>query len=558
MSFWETILKGIGVRIGLTIIIISSFVIAVTTIEGVRRVKNETTNEILDFTQNMQTVIDTALCDAMLRNDPGSIQNVLNKTGTIPQVQRISVLATTGGTYLSSDSLYVGKMQYEEEIEEIKRTGQPYLKIVQEEGLVIKAIIPIDNESGCQICHGNEPVLGYLGMNVSAEKIKEEVKMGIRRLVQRGVIQVSAVLFAITFSFLFFFQGKVNKLLSLALDFARKGDLGVKFATKGGDEIAHISRAIQRIVDYTKEMGTVSQEIAQGNLSVEVKPRSDRDIFAHSFQEMVYNLRSLVEEIRSSAARVADASKSFTSVTDQSTQTMSQLANGISQISKASTQVSQAAQTASLSAQQTLTSADSGKDALEKVVSKMSVIRSTAENMAGVIEELGERSGQVGEIVKVITRIADQTNLLSLNAAIEAARAGEAGRGFAVVADEVRKLAEDSANSAAKIANLITEIQEKTVKAVEMTMETNKEVKEGVIVTAESEKKFSEILQSAQSIANQVESIAAAAEETAASTEESSSASEEQVAGIEELSASAQNLLQTAEQLRELVTRFKV
>jgi methyl-accepting chemotaxis protein len=348
------------------------------------------------------------------------------------------------------------------------------------------------------------------------------------------------------------------RLLNKAERVRFKADLTVDFSSQGGDEIAHLSRAFQRVMEYFHEMAEASRQLAQGNLKVEVKPRSEKDIFAHSFQEMVYNLRSLVEEIRSGASKVAEASKSFTSVTDQSTATMSQLAGSVSQISKAATQVSQAAQTASLAAQQTLTSANTGKDTLEKAVSKMSVIRSTADSTAQVIEELGEHSGQVGDIVKVITRIADQTNLLSLNAAIEAARAGEAGRGFAVVADEVRKLAEDSANSAAKISQLVGEIQEKTVKAVEMTNQTTKEVKEGVIITSESEKKFFEIVQAAQNIANQIESIAAAAEETAASTEESSAASEEQAAGIEELSASAQNLLHTAQQLDELVSRFHI
>ncbi len=357
---------------------------------------------------------------------------------------------------------------------------------------------------------------------------------------------------------LFCVEIPLMKLLDKAEKVRFKGDLTVDFSAPGGDEIAHLSRAFKRIIQYFHDMEEVARNIARGNLKVEIKPLSDKDIFARSFQDMVGNLRSLVEEIRSGASKLAEASKSFTSVTDQSTATMSQLASSVSQISKAATQVSQAAQNASLAAQQTLTSANSGKDTLEKAVTKMSVIRSTADNTSEVIEELGERSGQVGDIVKVITRIADQTNLLSLNAAIEAARAGEAGRGFAVVADEVRKLAEDSANSAAKISQLLGEIQEKTVRAVEMTNQTAKEVKDGVITTSESEKKFFEIVQAAQNIANQIESIAAAAEETAASTEESSAASEEQVAGIEELSASAQNLAHTAEQLKELVSRFQV
>jgi len=381
--------------------------------------------------------------------------------------------------------------------------------------------------------------------------------------VEKGTLQVTGVtvfIFGIVSLVSMFMSAEIPviRLLDKAEKVRFKGDLTVDFSHTGGDEIAHLSRAFQRVMEYFGEMAKVAENIAQGNLKVEVKPRSDKDIFALSFQEMVYNLRNLIQEIHSGAVKVTDASKSFTSVTDQSTQTMSQLANSVSQISKAATQVSQAGQVSSTSAQQTLSSAQAGKEILEKVVSKMATINSTAEDTAQIIEELGERSGQIGDIIKVITRIADQTNLLSLNAAIEAARAGEAGRGFAVVADEIRKLAEDSANSAARIAQLISEIQNKTGNAVQMIAQTTKQIKEGVVISSESEKKFLEIVQAAQNIANQIESIAAAAEETAASTEESSAASEEQVAGIEELSASAQNLLHTAQHLDELVSRFHI
>ncbi len=560
MQLKEILFQGIGIKVGAVIVLLSVGITIPYIYLDSKRIKNETVGEINNFAQNIATVVGTALHDAMLRNDTASTENILRKTATIPQVERISILSPEGKTYLSSASGFAGRMQNREEIAEVNQRGESFRHLTEESPgeLLVKQVTPILNEPACQTCHGSEKVIGYLAINISAKEVPLAVRAGVKRILATGTIQGIVMLGGLALGILLYFQPKIMRSIFSAQNFVRRGDLTVKFDTQGGDELAHLNRAIQRMVDYTKEMGTIAQEIAQGNLIVEVKPRSEKDVFAHSFQEMIYNLRSLVEEIRSGASKLAEAAKSFTSVTDQSTATMSQLASSVSQISKAATQVSQAAQNASLAAQQTLTSANSGKDTLEKAVTKMSVIRSTADNTSEVIEELGERSGQVGDIVKVITRIADQTNLLSLNAAIEAARAGEAGRGFAVVADEVRKLAEDSANSAAKISQLLGEIQEKTVRAVEMTNQTAKEVKDGVITTSESEKKFFEIVQAAQNIANQIESIAAAAEETAASTEESSAASEEQVAGIEELSASAQNLAHTAEQLRELVTKFKV
>jgi len=399
--------------------------------------------------------------------------------------------------------------------------------------------------------------LGEIALGFTDFRIKNAIRQVISKSVLLGILGM--VILSIVIAI--FTSNTISKPLKKVMEIARNiadGDLSQeKIKVKSRDEIGQLADVFNRMVETLSELAKIAKQIAAGDLTAVINARSEKDVLSYTFQNMLNDLRSLVGEIHSGAAKVADASKGFTSVTDQSTVTMSQLANSVSQISEAATQVSQSAQAASSSSQQALSSANTGKDILEKTVSKMSVIRSTADSLAEVIEELGERSGQIGEIAKLITRIADQTNLLSLNAAIEAARAGEAGRGFAVVADEVRKLADDSAKSAAKISQLISEIREKTVKAVEMTNQTTKEVKEGVIVTSESEKKFFEIVQSAQNIANQVESISSAAEETAASTEESSAASEEQVAAIQELSASAQNLLRTAEHLDELVSKFR-
>ncbi len=399
--------------------------------------------------------------------------------------------------------------------------------------------------------------LGEIAFGFTDFRIKNTIHQVISKSVLFGFLGmvVLATIIAI------FTGNTISKPLKKVMGIAQNiadGDLSQeKIEVKSRDEIGQLADVFNRMVETLSGLAEVAKKIAAGDLTAAINPRSEKDVLSHTFQNMLNDLRGLVGEIHSGAAKVADASKGFTSVTEESTATMSQLASSVSQIAKAASQVSQSAQDASSSSHQALSSANAGKDTLEKTVTKMSAIRSTTDSLAEVIEELGERSGQIGEIAKLITRIADQTNLLSLNAAIEAARAGEAGRGFAVVADEVRKLAEDSAKSAAKISQLISEIQEKTVKAVEMTNQTTKEVKEGVIVTSESEKKFFEIVQSAQNIANQVESISSAAEETAASTEESSAASEEQVAAIQELSASAQNLLKTAEHLDELVSKFR-
>ncbi|MCX5689883.1 MAG: methyl-accepting chemotaxis protein, partial [Planctomycetota bacterium] len=214
---------------------------------------------------------------------------------------------------------------------------------------------------------------------------------------------------------------------------------------------------------------------------------------------------------------------------------------------------------------------DSGKAATEggqvvqETIQGMRAIAEAVTAGASSVQELGRRGEQIGEIIKVINDIADQTNLLALNAAIEAARAGEHGRGFAVVADEVRKLADRTTNATEEIAQSIQAIQQETQGAVaKMNMGTS-QVEVGVGRATKAGESLRAIVSSAEDVALMIRSIAAAAEEQSAAGEQVSrsiqginSVTSETANGAEQAAQAAADLSAKAESLRGLVSSFRL
>jgi methyl-accepting chemotaxis protein len=216
---------------------------------------------------------------------------------------------------------------------------------------------------------------------------------------------------------------------------------------------------------------------------------------------------------------------------------------------------------------------------VENTIKKMQEIQKVVVESAKVIESLGKRSEEIGEIVSVITNISDQTNLLALNAAIEAARAGDQGRGFAVVAEEVKNLAEDSREAAERIAKMIKEVQSETARAVEGMQRGTKETAEGMEQVEVTGKAFREISgmagqfeetmngfktemktqkDGATKAAKAIDGIASVAEETASASEESAASTEELTASMEDMTARAQALSEMAVNLQRIASQFKI
>jgi len=357
-----------------------------------------------------------------------------------------------------------------------------------------------------------------------------------------------------------------------------------------------ISRPLHAITDNVKK-------IAEGDLRVQevvVKNKDEIGQLAASFNAMVTNLRFIVDSVRKSAIELSANSSEMAASAEEITSTVEDVANNmhsvaqeaqkgnevVAESSKVMLELSSLIQTAKSKAvsaadnsKLTLEAAAKGRETISQTVASMKNIQDKTVEAKRQIEKLDQYSQEIGLITTTITNLANQTNLLALNAAIEAARAGEAGRGFAVVADEVRKLAEQSTQGAAEVAALVAKILENTSTVVEVTEQSRLEVDKGVSsvnlagealenilsavnhsvtditdivqVTDDEVASSEKIVEIIQYLAQTIEKMSDNAQYVAASTEE-------MIASMETIAASTEESSGVATELEIQVDKFKL
>ncbi len=327
-----------------------------------------------------------------------------------------------------------------------------------------------------------------------------------------------------------------------------------------------VTKPVNAMIDRLKR-------IAQGDLTqrVEVKRQDEFGEMAQCFNTSIEQLHNVIVEVGSATGSVASAATQIAVSSDEMAQGMSEQDQQVTQISAAIEQMSASVvEVAKKSADAANNASESGKVAQEggKVVNEtiegMRAISDAVSAGAASVSELGKRGEQIGQIIEVINDIADQTNLLALNAAIEAARAGEHGRGFAVVADEVRKLADRTTKATEEIGDSIKAIQTETTEAVDRMNAGTEQVMVGVESATQAGQSLQQIVNSAQEVAGMIQSIAAAAEQQSAASEEVSRSIQSVSAvtrhaneGANQSTQAAKQLSVRAEQLQSLISRFK-
>jgi methyl-accepting chemotaxis protein len=383
---------------------------------------------------------------------------------------------------------------------------------------------------------------------------------------------IGGILAVICIAFIFIFSRSIGANIKKAADVADKlaiGDTLQKVNIQSGDETGRMGKSLGNVVTYLSDMSQAADRIAQGDLTVMVEPKSEKDTLGNSFVKMITNLRQLVKKVDENAVSMASASSQLASASEQSGSATDQIANvsqqvakgseeqtkgiaevndaigqlgkAIEQVSTGSTeqakaveqatnivqQVSSAAEHTATSAQEAANSATQAADVakqgsatVEKTIEGIRKINVSMQDVAKRVSELGKHSEEIGGMIAVIDDIAAQTNLLALNAAIEAARAGEQGRGFAVVADEVKKLAERTAKETKEIASVVGSVQKGVNESIKASLEGAKQAEEGSNLANEAGTALGQILDSINSMTSQIEQISAAAEQLSASANE--------------------------------------
>mgnify|MGYP003591050409 CR=1 FL=1 len=330
------------------------------------------------------------------------------------------------------------------------------------------------------------------------------------------------------------------------------------------------------IVQPLHKMIAVMRDIAEGegdltkNINLTSKDELGElskwfDMFMDNIQEDVTNIGKSTQQIAAAAEQLHSTAAQISAGAEEVADQSEKVAIASEQMSASSSEIASSCGAAADGSREANSAAVLGAKVVDDTISMMNSIAARVKETATTVERLGSRSEQIGVIAGTIQEIADQTNLLALNAAIEAARAGEQGRGFAVVADEVRKLAERTRKATTEISEMIRTIQTETQGAVEAMELGVREVTQGSDKAAESGQALSQILEQINGVTSQINQVAKAAEEQTAATHEISQ-NMHQINGImartstgaNETTLAADQLSDLANELNRIVSQFKV
>jgi methyl-accepting chemotaxis protein len=396
------------------------------------------------------------------------------------------------------------------------------------------------------------------------------------RFTRNLIITIGIIFLLLASGFFYFFARSLTLPLVNVVEAAQKiagGDLAVEVTSEARqDEIGSLARAFTLMIQSLREKAQIAEKIAASDLTVKVTPLSDADTLGNAFATMVEKLRSQIQGVIEGVNVLASAGSEIMASVSQLTSGAAETATSVSETTTTVEEVKQTADVTNQKAkhvselgQRTLEISRTGLKSIEDTVNGMNRIREQMESIADMVVRLSEQSQAIGEIIATVNDIAEQSNLLAVNASIEAAKAGEQGKGFAVVAQEIRSLAAQSKQATTQVRNILFDVQKAIGSAVMATERGSKAVEEGVKLSTQAGESIDVLAESVTEATNAAIQIAASSQQQLVGMDQVVSAMEniressiQMASSTKQTEKTAHDLHNLGQRLQEIVKLYKV
>jgi methyl-accepting chemotaxis protein len=569
---------GIKIAIGFVIILIMFIIVSIVTIQNTKRLHDAAVH--VDHTYNVLEKIEKVSSD--LKD---------------AEIGQRGYLITGMQNYLEPYNAALGALQ--EDMDSLQKvTTNPYLQsrinelrsLVTDKLAELKQTINLRRNTGFEAAL--EMVLTDSGKNtmddirvVLSDMTNEENRLLEERnpVIEKSSDSANATVIWITIAacvivilliiyFTRIIAFPIRKLSAIAERIA-SGDLtGKVIETNRKDEIGIMVKSFDLMNKSVLDMTRLSEKIADGDLTVKITPRSEKDSLGKALATMAKNFKKQINDIR-------EGINVLSSSTSEIMASVSQLASGSAEtatsVNETTSTIEEIKQTAEVSNQKATEVADSaqkislisqdGKKSVQETIEGMNKIKKQMESIAGIVVRLSDQSQSIGEIASSVNDLAEQSNLLAVNAAIEAAKAGEQGKGFVVVAQEIKNLAERSKESTIQIRNILSDIQKAISSAVMATEQGGKVIDEGLELSSTSSEVITTLATSVEQASQANLQIAASSQQQVVGMDQVTSAMEsikeaslQTAASTKQAESSVTDLHKLGEKLQDILKQYKL
>ena len=348
--------------------------------------------------------------------------------------------------------------------------------------------------------------------------------------------------------------------IELAAKKIATGDLDCRIVHQSDDEFGSLAESFRRTITYIQEAAAVSDSLSRGDLTVSVAPRSEDDILGKSLKSMTHSLGSLIGKIKQSSIQLMSTATEIAATSKQQEGTVvdfgastNQIASAVKEISATASELTKTMSDLAQVASHTGEMADSGRTNLTTLESTMSQLAEATGSISSKLYTISEKAHDINMVVTTITKVADQTNLLSVNAAIEAEKAGEYGGGFLVVAREIRRLADQTAVATLDIEQTVQQMQSAVTSGVMEMDRFSAQVRRDVGEMRSISAQFTQIIESVQAVLEQFRTVSEGMRSQSMGAQQISQAMIQHSVGARQTAASQKDFNKSTEHMHEAV-----